>query len=192
MESNTYMVAGQTFELQHYGVKGMKWGRRKAQNTANTQKWSTKQARDEYKKLDKLKGQYKHAKKAYNRSFSYASEQSNNFSLSRVRRAEKDAAWNDAQRDAKRVNETKKAYKEQKKATRKNAPVAAKLERGARKVGVGLAAVGGMYLADQVYFGGAGTRFAKSAVTKAYTTLQDQMFDYSLLDKAGNVLKRYN
>lgn len=30
MESNTYMVAGQTFELQHYGVKGMKWGRRRA------------------------------------------------------------------------------------------------------------------------------------------------------------------
>lgn len=30
MESTTYMVAGQTFELQHHGVKGMKWGRRKA------------------------------------------------------------------------------------------------------------------------------------------------------------------
>ena len=30
MESNTYMVAGQTFELKHYGVKGMKWGKRRA------------------------------------------------------------------------------------------------------------------------------------------------------------------
>lgn len=30
MESTTYMVAGQTFELRHHGVKGMKWGKRKA------------------------------------------------------------------------------------------------------------------------------------------------------------------
>ena len=30
METTTYMVAGQEFELRHYGVKGMKWGRRKA------------------------------------------------------------------------------------------------------------------------------------------------------------------
>lgn len=29
MESTTYMVAGQEFELKHYGVKGMKWGKRK-------------------------------------------------------------------------------------------------------------------------------------------------------------------
>ena len=30
MKSNTYTVGGKEFELQHYGVKGMKWGRRKA------------------------------------------------------------------------------------------------------------------------------------------------------------------
>lgn len=29
MESTIYTVAGKEFELQHYGVKGMKWGRRK-------------------------------------------------------------------------------------------------------------------------------------------------------------------
>lgn len=31
MESTTYMVAGREFELQHYGVKGMKWGVRRKQ-----------------------------------------------------------------------------------------------------------------------------------------------------------------
>lgn len=30
MESTIYTVAGKDFELQHHGVKGMKWGRRKA------------------------------------------------------------------------------------------------------------------------------------------------------------------
>lgn len=30
MEATTYIVDGKEFELKHYGVKGMKWGRRKA------------------------------------------------------------------------------------------------------------------------------------------------------------------
>jgi len=30
MESTIYTVNGKTFELQHHGVKGMKWGKRKA------------------------------------------------------------------------------------------------------------------------------------------------------------------
>lgn len=30
MESTIYTVAGKEFELKHFGVKGMKWGRRKA------------------------------------------------------------------------------------------------------------------------------------------------------------------
>ena len=30
MESTTYTINGKAFELQHHGVKGMKWGRRKA------------------------------------------------------------------------------------------------------------------------------------------------------------------
>lgn len=34
MESNTYTVNGIEFELQHHGVKGMKWGKRKARPEA--------------------------------------------------------------------------------------------------------------------------------------------------------------
>lgn len=49
MESTIYTVNGQEFELKHYGVKGMKWGVRKAQ--------------EQYAKLDRLKGAYKKAKK---------------------------------------------------------------------------------------------------------------------------------
>lgn len=189
MESTTYMVAGQTFELKHYGVKGMKWGHRKA--------------REEYKKLDKAKGEYRHAKKAYNRSFNYATSQAKGFSLSGAKRAENDAAWNDATRDAKRVNDTKKAYKDQKKAVRKNAPVSAKLERGGKAVGKGLAVVGGMYVYDQMYLGGVGTKATKAvaskaakagkeAVKNAMSKVGDTLFDYAVLDAAGKVIRRYN
>jgi len=178
MESTTYTVDGQTFELQHHGVKGMKWGVRKA--------------RKEYRNLAKAKGEYRHAKKAYNRSFDYAYRRSQSFSLSRTRRAENDAAWKDAERDAKRVKDAKKAYKDKKKEVRQNAPVAAKLERGGIAVAKGLAVVGRVALANQVYFGGAGAKAAKTAVTKAYNALMDKTFKYSVLDAAGKVIYRYN
>lgn len=165
-------------ELMHYGVKGMKWGVRRA--------------RQEYKKLDAAKGKYKHAKKAYDRSFSYAANTPGAFSLNRVKRAQANARWDDAERDAKRLAKAKTAYKEQKKAVRENAPVAAKLERGAKAVSRGMAVVGGMYVADQVYFGGAGAKVAKAATKKAYDALIDVTFDYSILDATGKVLRRYN
>ena len=34
METTIYTVGGKTFELRHHGVKGMKWGRRKARPQA--------------------------------------------------------------------------------------------------------------------------------------------------------------
>ena len=36
MESTIYTVAGKTFELQHHGVKGMKWGVRKDRKKSGT------------------------------------------------------------------------------------------------------------------------------------------------------------
>ena len=166
-------------ELMHYGVKGMKWGVRKA--------------REEYKKLDRAKAEYKHARKAADRSWNqYQRGALKAFSLNRAKRYENDARWRDVRRDDKRLEKTKKAYKAQKAEVRKNAPVAAKLERGAKAVGRGLAVVGGLAIADQVYFGGAGRRAAKAAVSKAYNNLADRTFQYSVMDAAGNVLRRYN
>ena len=42
MESTTYMVAGQEFELQHYGVKGMKWGVRRARGHGGLGSYATR------------------------------------------------------------------------------------------------------------------------------------------------------
>lgn len=164
-------------ELMHYGVKGMKWGVRRA--------------RKEYADLDRAKGIYKNAKKSYNRSFNYASSKATGVSMSRAKRAEKDAAWNDVKSHKERLDKTKEQYKTQKKAVRENAPVAAKLERGGKAVGKGMAVVGGMYLYDQMYFGGAGSKAAKAAATKAFNTVKDKAFPYAILDASGKVIRRY-
>ena len=155
-------------------------------------KWGVRKARKEYKELDRAKGIYKHAKKSYNRSFDYAYNRPQGISLSRVRRAENDAAWRDVDRHAERLKKAKEQYKTQKKAVRENAPVAAKLERGGKAVAKGLAVAGGVVLADQIYFGGAGAKFAKAAVTKAYNSIMDKSFKYAVLDAAGKVIYRYN
>jgi hypothetical protein len=60
-----------------------------------------------------------------------------------------------------------------------------------------------MYVYDQMYLGGAGTKVTKAAaskaakagkaaVSKAYNSLMDSTFQYSVLDATGKVLRRYN
>lgn len=52
MESTTYTVDGREFELQHYGVKGMKWGVRK------TRKWATSKHQPSSARSSALAGIY--------------------------------------------------------------------------------------------------------------------------------------
>ena len=187
MESTIYTVDGKSFELQHYGVKGMKWGVRKAQN--------------EYAKLDKLKGEYKKAKKAYNKAYNRASGFRNYGSFSPIK-AHRDASqkrWEKAYDKSRALADAKKAYKDQKKEVRKNTTIGQKIGRGAKRVSGILATVGGMYLSDQVFNGGEGTKAVKAtvkvgtkAVENAMNKVADQKFDYALLDKSGRVIKRYN
>lgn len=141
METTVYTVNGQSFELQHYGVKGMKWGRRKA--------------REEYRELDYRKRAYRSAKKHY-RATVRRSMRSVVTDPSEVKRDRLNAAVD--------YGKTKRAYKAQKAEIRKNAPVEAKLERGAVMASRALAKVGTMYVADQVFYGGAGTRATKAVL----------------------------
>ena len=96
-------------ELYHYGVKGMRWGHRKAsyQNTA------TSGLRQRY---DAAKADKKAAGKAYSKAYNKAYNRSiAALSPSKKHRQANDERWNDAIEKAKTMNAADKAYKQVKK-----------------------------------------------------------------------------
>lgn len=102
--------------LMHYGIKGMKWGVRRAQSqlaVSNTRK-----------KFDSTKADYKSAKKAYakayNKAYNYSYVHPITQFTSKKRSAEANRRWDDAVTKAENIQNTKKAYK-QAKAERKQA-----------------------------------------------------------------------
>lgn len=148
MESTIYTVGGKEFELQHHGVKGMKWGvRRKRKPYVQdlgggvSAVWPSKKA---YKKAERQ-----------------------------------------------RIKNEKKL--EAKPKVKSNTST---MKRGAKAVGKALQVAGTVYAIDMAYTGGAVTRATvkagKTAVKSALSKVGDQMFDYSILDKDGKVLRRYN
>lgn len=172
MESNTYMVAGQTFELQHHGVKGMKWGHRKA--------------REEYRELDRAKRHLKATRKNYVRTARARTK-----SFGRLYETQQHL------KATEKYTEAKKAYKDQKKSVRENATIGQKLgHAGKRAVEKTLMGVGSFYVTDVMLTGGATTRAivktGKTAAKSAMDKIGDKMFNYAVLDAAGKVIRRYN
>lgn len=180
MESTMYTVNGQSFELRHYGVKGMKWGVRKAQK--------------EYAELDRRKAAYKKAKKAYSKAYNQAAGIRNYGSFSPIKkhRVASQKRWEKALDKGQALNEAKKAYKDQKKNVRKNTTLGQKIGRGSKHVGAALKTIGYMAIMDQALNNGAVRKAATAAVKSAINKVGDQVFDYALLDKSGKVIKRYN
>ena len=147
----------QNYELVHYGVKGMKWGVRKAEK--------------EYAKLDKAKVDYEKAKKAYNKSFNKAYNRSiAAYSPVKKHRDANDKRWKDAANKAEELESAKKAYKDQKKSVRKNTTVGQKIGRGLKKVGPTLGKIGTSYVYDQTFNAGRGTKAAKAFIQVAGMT----------------------
>lgn len=64
MESTTYVIDGKEFELKHYGVKGMKWGRRKARPDYASQARTARESASEWDEMAKYAEQRGNARKA--------------------------------------------------------------------------------------------------------------------------------
>ena len=153
--------------LRHYGVKGMKWGVRKAP-TKKTQKWDAQKARKEYAKLDQRKSDVNKAKRDYEKAHSNAHNRAAGaFSPFKKHRQNARERWEDAATKAKKLDDAQKAYKAQKKAVRKNTTVSQKLARGARETPKALAKVGGMFVYDQAFNKGRYTAATLAAVKVA-------------------------
>lgn len=95
-------------ELYHHGVKGMKWGVRKAQPVSGSRG-----------RLQSAKADYKSSKKTYNKSYnkaySYSARHPISQFVSKKIKAESEARWDQAIKDAKQTNSAKSAYKSAKK-----------------------------------------------------------------------------
>ena len=108
-------------ELRHYGVKGMKWGHRKAVPTAadvKAKKAAYKTARKEYSRA---------YDKAYNRSIA-------GLSPFKKHRQANDARWENAIDKADALNKAHAEYKAVKKAFKADAKAKAKADRALKKM----------------------------------------------------------
>lgn len=131
-------------ELYHYGVKGMKWGHRKAsyQNTAvRTGNSAQRQAYLNAKANKKAAG--KAYTKAYNKAYNRSMAALSPF---KKHRQANDERWNDAVQKAKDMNAADKAYKDAKKEYHQTDEYKAKrakaIKVGAAVAGTALAAYG--------------------------------------------------
>lgn len=100
-------------ELYHFGVKGMRWGHRKAQyNTSNGNVASAKV------RMKNAKQAYKTANKAYGKSFNKAARYSSNHFITQnfgKGKQKSNALWNDAYDKGSAADKAKAAYKQSKK-----------------------------------------------------------------------------
>lgn len=105
--------------LQHHGVKGMKWGRRRYQNKDGS---LTPAGRSRYAgDLAEKKAAYKTARKEYSRSFNKAYNKAHQaYSPSKKKREANDKRWEDAWDKADTLNKTKAEYKKVKKARKRD------------------------------------------------------------------------
>ena len=102
-------------DIQHHGIKGQKWGVRRFQNEDGT--W-TAAGKERYggtgsiNDVQSAKSAYQQAKRDYNKAFNNAYNHNHPFSLSKKKREESNARWEDAGSKAEALNKAKKAYKE--------------------------------------------------------------------------------
>lgn len=197
MESTTYTVDGKEFELQHHGVKGMKWGVRKkkyvtvrqgAKNAqaAGRKAWQETTTANGGKLVGKDKNVAVYKNPVAMRRGRAAAQTARNDAIKESIKSDK--AVNKAERQ--RVKAEKKQLKADKNRQKRNS------KRGAKAAVTALQVVGTLYSTDVALTGGAMTRTAyksgKAATKNAMNKVGDSLFDYTVLDASGKVLRRYN
>ena len=207
MESNTYMVAGQKFELQHHGVKGMKWGVRKNRIRSNSPAYDTKTGKwirepeggsirkqvavNNAKSLKEKSVAKKALKDGYAEYKTFEKDMHDLHGSSRKYSLDEKTGKYVNPKTGKTISDYEYKGLQNYESARKSRNV-----RTANKVGSALQAVGTMYVADVTLTGGAVTRSVakagKAAVKNAMGKIGDTIFDYSILDASGKVLRRFN
>jgi hypothetical protein len=156
-----YLIAP-TGELYHYGVKGMKWG--------------VRQANEASRELNRKRRVYKRSVRDYNRA---------------VYRQRHGRDRGDTSRKAIEAQLAKQEYKRAKSEFRNNAPTRVKVERGAKKAATALAKVGALYAVDKKYFGGAGAIATKMAAETAIKTIGMTAVTAYTIARGGTNIKWY-
>lgn len=111
-------------ELYHHGIKGMKWGQRRWQNSDGTFNEAGKAryfgANSDHRpdSVKEAKQKYKAARKEYNKAFNNAYRHNHPYSFSKKKRLESNARWDEAGEKAEAVRDAKKAYKQAKKSAK--------------------------------------------------------------------------
>lgn len=163
-------------ELMHYGIRGMKWGKRKARPTNDVQR-----TRAAYKKANK---EYS---KAYDSAYGYSSRHMVSQFVGKKAKAESDKRWDDAIGKAKAANFAKSAYKtakaNQKAANKSDArELYSKTKRYEAKERTG------KKVAKQLLLGPAGTttyNMARAMDHSQASSLARALFDVSVSNLAG-------
>lgn len=148
-------------ELYHHGVKGMKWGVRRYQNSDGslTPAGKKRYAKQEVKEK---RDAYRQARREYSRAFDKANTRAlSRWSPSKKHREAHAERMKDVQEKAKKTEAAKKEYID---ARDRNAGAVLK---GQKKVAKVLNKVGRAYVKDQTYFGGIGTKVAKGVFNTA-------------------------
>lgn len=192
-------------ELQHYGVKGMKWGVRKkykrgdAMDTNDpSDSKTTRRVKNDYNTLSdaEFMRKYSASKEKYRKRVNRYGDP---YMRSPLAKAGKKLAKSKTLNKISNYDGQKKRAEKLTERLTDKADITRQRQaakRGAKAVVKALQVVSTAYALDMAYTGGAVTRGAakagKTAVKSALNKIGDQMFDYAVLDKDGKVLRRYN